>query len=73
MARAFSVEVRRGRCRFAFYVTVEINPAQRRETGGAGLGLAVARTVIRGHGGEVTLSNRPEGGLRQEVVLPRPE
>ena len=44
-----------------------------RETGGAGLGLAVARTVIRGHGGEVTLSNRPEGGLRQELVLPRPE
>ena len=44
-----------------------------RETGGAGLGLSVARTVIRGHGGEVTLANRPEGGLRQEVVLPRPE
>ena len=44
-----------------------------RETGGAGLGLSVARTVIRGHGGEVTLTNRPQGGLRQEVVLPRPE
>ena len=44
-----------------------------RETGGAGLGLSVARTVIRGHGGEVTLANRPEGGLRQEVVLPHPE
>ena len=44
-----------------------------RETGGAGLGLAVARTVIRGHGGEVTLSNRAQGGLRQEVVLPRAE
>ncbi len=44
-----------------------------RETGGAGLGLAVARTVIRGHGGEVTLANRAQGGLRQEVVLPRPE
>ena len=44
-----------------------------RETGGAGLGLSVARTVIRGHGGEVTLTNRAQGGLRQEVVLPRPE
>ena len=44
-----------------------------RETGGAGLGLSVARTVIRGHDGEVTLTNRAQGGLRQEVVLPRPE
>ena len=44
-----------------------------RETGGAGLGLSVARTVIRAHGGEITLANRPEGGLLQEVVLPRGE
>jgi signal transduction histidine kinase len=41
-----------------------------RETGGVGLGLAVARSVIRGHGGEVTLANRPEGGLCASVVLP---
>ena len=43
-----------------------------RDTGGTGLGLSVARTVIRGHGGDVTLTNRAEGGLRQMVVLPRP-
>jgi signal transduction histidine kinase len=42
-----------------------------RDTGGAGLGLALARAVIREHGGDITLSNRPEGGLRQTVVLPR--
>jgi signal transduction histidine kinase len=42
-----------------------------RETGGTGLGLTVARTVIRAHGGEITIHNRPEGGLRVEVVLPR--
>jgi signal transduction histidine kinase len=42
-----------------------------RDTGGVGLGLAVARAVIREHGGDVTLSNRPQGGLRQTVVLPR--
>lgn len=42
-----------------------------RDTGGVGLGLAVARAVIREHGGDITLSNRPEGGLRQTVVLPR--
>ncbi len=41
-----------------------------RETGGAGLGLAIARTVIRGHGGEVTLRNRQGGGLDAVVRLP---
>ncbi|MGH7334369.1 MAG: ATP-binding protein, partial [Candidatus Rokuibacteriota bacterium] len=45
--------------------------SRRRDTGGVGLGLAVARAVIREHGGDITLSNRPKGGLRQTVVLPR--
>ncbi|NUB17460.1 HAMP domain-containing protein [Azospirillum brasilense] len=42
-----------------------------RDTGGVGLGLATARTVVRGHGGDIALSNRPEGGLRVTVTLPR--
>lgn len=42
------------------------------DTGGAGLGLSIARTVIRTHGGEVQLSNRAAGGLRASVRLPRP-
>ena len=41
-----------------------------RDTGGAGLGLAIARTVVRAHGGEVTLANRPGGGLTATVRLP---
>ncbi|PWC34448.1 histidine kinase [Azospirillum sp. TSO35-2] len=41
-----------------------------RDTGGVGLGLSTARTIIRGHGGDVTLANRPEGGLRVTVTLP---
>jgi len=41
-------------------------------TGGVGLGLSVARTVIHGHGGDIRFRNRPEGGLRIEVTLPYP-
>jgi len=40
------------------------------ETGGAGLGLSIARNVIVAHGGTVELENRPEGGLRAKVRLP---
>ncbi|CBS85433.1 ATP-binding protein [Azospirillum lipoferum] len=41
-----------------------------RDTGGVGLGLSTARSIIRGHGGDVTLSNRDGGGLRATVTLP---
>jgi two-component system, OmpR family, sensor kinase len=45
-------------------------PSRNRETGGIGLGLAVVRSLARAHGGDVTLLNRPEGGLRARVTLP---
>lgn len=41
------------------------------ETGGVGLGLAIVRSCVRAHGGEATLQNRPGGGLRAELRLPR--
>lgn len=41
-----------------------------RDTGGVGLGLSVVRAVVTAHGGEVTLENRPDGGLRAAVKLP---
>ncbi len=47
-----------------------LETSRSRETGGTGLGLSIARNIVRGHGGEITLSNRPTGGLRALVVLP---
>jgi signal transduction histidine kinase len=46
-------------------------PSRSRETGGIGLGLAVVRSIARAHGGDVTLQNRPQGGLIARVMLPR--
>lgn len=44
--------------------------SRNRQTGGAGLGLAVARQAARAAGGEVTLSNQPGGGLEAKLWLP---
>ena len=44
--------------------------SRNRETGGTGLGLAVARNIVRRHGGDVTLQARPGGGLIARIVLP---
>ena len=39
-------------------------------TGGTGLGMTIARDVVRGHGGELTLEDSPLGGLRARIRLP---
>jgi two-component system osmolarity sensor histidine kinase EnvZ len=39
-------------------------------TGGAGLGLTIARDVVRGHGGDIQLTESPLGGLRVLIRLP---
>ncbi|MGF1610174.1 MAG: ATP-binding protein [Kiloniellales bacterium] len=40
------------------------------ETGGTGLGLTIARDVVRSHGGDILLEDAPGGGLRARVRLP---
>jgi two-component system osmolarity sensor histidine kinase EnvZ len=40
------------------------------QTGGVGLGLTIARDVVRSHGGDITLEDSPLGGLRARVRLP---
>jgi signal transduction histidine kinase len=48
-----------------------LEESRSRETGGAGLGLSIARSIARAHGGDLTLRNRPGGGLEAILVLPR--
>jgi hypothetical protein len=45
-------------------------PSRSRETGGVGLGLPIARNILRAHGGDITLMNRPTGGIKATVTLP---
>jgi signal transduction histidine kinase len=47
-----------------------LETSRNRETGGTGLGLTIARTVARAHGGDIVLSRAPSGGLHAEIVLP---
>lgn len=54
----------------AFEPFVRLETSRSRETGGAGLGLSIARSIVLEHGGELVLANRPEGGLRAQVRLP---
>jgi signal transduction histidine kinase len=47
-----------------------LEDSRSRETGGIGLGLAIALSIAQSHGGTLKLANRSEGGLRATLSLP---
>ena len=54
----------------AFKPFSRLDESRNQNEKGVGLGLAIARDVARGHGGELTLAPSPLGGLRATVRLP---
>ncbi|HRE19963.1 MAG TPA: ATP-binding protein [Rhabdaerophilum sp.] len=54
-----------------FLPFTRLEPSRNRETGGFGLGLSIAKNIIEGHGGTISLANRTEGGLAVRVNLPK--
>jgi protein-histidine pros-kinase len=48
-----------------------LEASRNRDSGGAGLGLAIARSVVRSQGGDIVLANQAEGGLRATISLPK--
>jgi signal transduction histidine kinase len=44
--------------------------SRNRETGGVGIGLAIAQRIIAAHGGSLSVANRPDGGAVFTVSLP---
>jgi len=50
---------------------VRLEGSRNVETGGSGLGLTLVKAIAEGHGGKVVLDDRPGGGLRAILHLPR--
>lgn len=46
-----------------------VDKGRSRQKGGTGLGLAIVKHAVQFHGGTITVTNRPEGGLRFDFTL----
>ncbi len=49
---------------------VRLDPSRNRATGGAGLGLTIAKKVVETHHGRLVLTDAPDGGARVIIALP---
>ncbi|MEM6536737.1 MAG: ATP-binding protein [Pseudomonadota bacterium] len=49
---------------------MRLEGSRSRETGGTGLGLGIARALVRANGGDVILENCTTGGLRTRILFP---
>lgn len=47
-----------------------LDHARNQDHGSTGLGMAIARDIVRGHGGDITLGDSPMGGLRAIISFP---
>ncbi len=54
----------------AFRPFSRLDESRNQNTKGVGLGLAIARDVMRGHGGDITLETSDLGGLKAVIRLP---
>lgn len=46
-----------------------VDKGRSRQKGGTGLGLAIVKHAVQFHGGTITVTNRPKGGLRFDFTL----
>jgi signal transduction histidine kinase len=54
----------------AFERFFRADPSRARDTGGAGLGLSLARTLVEAQGGKMWVEETPGGGLTAKIALP---
>ena len=54
----------------AFRAFHRLEPSRNPKTGGVGLGLTIARDIVRGMGGDIVLGDSPMGGLRASLRVP---
>jgi signal transduction histidine kinase len=55
----------------AFEPFTRLETSRNRNSGGTGLGLTIARRIVEAERGTIAMANRPDGGLRVSISLPR--